>query len=92
MAETKIINRLSVVTDTETGQENIGDIDGGMFDEEWLKEHVRNHGSEGLLEKLAFMTYQVVEAIRSVNSEDMNLVASYNAVIDNGREVQEKES
>ena len=70
MAETKIITRLSVVTDTETGRENIGDIDGGMFDEEWLKEHVRYHGSEALLKQIAIMTYQ-----------GANLVASNNPVI-----------
>lgn len=81
MAETKIITRLSVVTDTETGRENIGDIDGGMFDEEWLKEHVRYHGSEGLLKQIAIMTYQVIEAVRSVNSEGVNLVVSNNPVI-----------
>jgi hypothetical protein len=37
MAETKKITSLYVVTDLETSYDNIGDIDGGMFDDEWLE-------------------------------------------------------
>ena len=60
MAETKEITRLYVVTDSETSYDNIGDIDGGMFDETWLKQHILVHGSEQLLEKLAKMTSDVI--------------------------------
>lgn len=37
MAETKEITRLYVVTDSETHYDNIGDIDGGLFNDEWLE-------------------------------------------------------
>ena len=60
MAERKEITRLYVVTDSETSYDNIGDIDGGMFDEQWLKQHILVHGSEQLLEKLAKMTSDVI--------------------------------
>lgn len=69
MAETKQITSLYVVTDTETNQEKIGDIDGGGFDQLWLDSHIKRYGSAGLLEKIAWMTYQVVDAQRRCNLE-----------------------
>jgi len=69
MAETKKITCLYVVTDSETSYDNIGDIDGGYFDKEWLKNHIWNHGTEGLLQQLAYMNYQIFEILREVNGE-----------------------
>lgn len=70
MAETKIITSLHVVTDTETGQEKIGDIDGGCFDDNWLYNHVMQHGAGRLLEVIAWMTYQVVNVQRKIAIEE----------------------
>jgi len=69
MAETKEITRLYVVTDTEQGCDNIGDIDGGMFDEKWLKQHIISHGIEGLLERLGGMIGQVLNTKYDYNRE-----------------------
>jgi hypothetical protein len=69
MAETKEITRLYVVTDSETSYDNIGDIDGGGFDKEWLKKHIRSHGTEQLFQQIAWMSFQVFEAMREVNQE-----------------------
>lgn len=69
MAETKEITRLYVVTDSETSYDNIGDIDGGYFDEKWLKQHIVSHGTEGLLEKLGGMIRQVLNAKYDYNRE-----------------------
>ena len=67
MAETKKITSLYVVTDSETSYDNIGDIDGGMFDDNWLEQHIKSHGPNGLYEKLALMNYQIVNAVIKVN-------------------------
>jgi len=69
MAETKEITRLYVVTDSETSYDNIGDIDGGMFDENWLKQHIISHGTEGLLERLGSMIRQVLNIKYDYNRE-----------------------
>ena len=70
MAETKKITTLYVVTDSETSYDNIGDIDGGMFDDQWLENHIKSHGANGLYEKLAFMSRQILNAVIKVNSEN----------------------
>jgi hypothetical protein len=69
MAETKEITTLYVVTDSETSYDNIGDIDGGCFDKSWLRQHIKNHGIEGLLRTFSWMNFQVFEAMREVNNE-----------------------
>lgn len=69
MAETYKITSLSVVIDTETNQEKIGDIEGGGFDQLWLESHIKHYGSSGLLETISWMTYQVVDAQRRCNQE-----------------------
>lgn len=69
MAETKEITRLVVVTDSETSYDNIGDIDGGYFNEEWLKRHIKSYGTKGLLEQIAYMNFQVWEMMREINRE-----------------------
>lgn len=60
MAETREITRLYEVTDTESCHERIGDIDGGMFDDTWLTDHLEAHGPERLIMRLAAQQRQVV--------------------------------
>ena len=66
MAETKTIAIISVVTDSETGYDNIGDITGGFEDTE-LEKVIRNHGYDGLLKTLSWMNFQVWEKVREHN-------------------------
>lgn len=69
MAETKKITTLYVVTDSEISYDNIGDIDGGMFDDEWLKSYIKSHGANKLYEKLAFMNRQIVNTAVEILKE-----------------------
>ncbi len=69
MAERKTVTTISVITDSETSYDNIGDIDGGMFDRQWLNEHVRTYGPEGLFAKLAWMNFQICSAVREMSFE-----------------------
>jgi len=72
MAETKQLTAIHVIIDTENSLFNIGDIDGGGFDKDELKQIIKNYGSEGLFRQIAWMNFQVFEAMREVNSEDSN--------------------
>jgi hypothetical protein len=69
MAETQKITSLYVVTDSETSYDNIGDIDGGGMDKDWLKRHIKKYGADGLFKQIAWMNFQVFEALREVNFE-----------------------
>ncbi len=69
MAETKEITQLFVVTDSETSYDNIGDIGGGGFNKDWLKKHIKAHGTEGLFQQIAWMDFQIFEMLREVNGE-----------------------
>ena len=80
MAERKQIASISIITDSETPYDNIGDVDGG-FDAHQLENHIRNHGHQGLCEKLTIMQWQVWAAVRQVNSEKE--AASNNCVAGN---------
>lgn len=62
MAETKKITTLYVVTDSETSYDNIGDIDGGLFEDNWLENYIKTYGAGQLYKKLAYMNSQIVEA------------------------------
>jgi hypothetical protein len=73
MTETKEIARLYVVTDSETSYDNIGDINGGMLEEKWLKQHIISHGTEGLLEQLGGMIRQVLNTKYDYNREKSEL-------------------
>lgn len=68
MAERKTIGTISVITDSETSYDNIGDIDGG-FSETELKKHIQSHGHSGLCEKLSAMSAQVWNMVREINSD-----------------------
>ena len=70
MAETKLITSLYVVTDSETSYDNIGDIDGGLFPDGFLEKHIKAHGAEGLLEKLASMTSAVITTKYNIAREE----------------------
>jgi hypothetical protein len=69
MAETKRIASLFVVTDSETYYDKCGDIQGGLFDEQWLKDHIKTFGRDGLLQKLSWMSHQIHQAYMDVNDE-----------------------
>lgn len=62
MAEDKRVTSIYVITDTEQGTEQIGDIEGGLFLEGWLEKHIKSHGAGQLLECLARMTSAVINA------------------------------
>ena len=79
MAERKQITSISVITDSETSYDNIGDIDGGWIDPEWLKKHIRAHGAEGLFRVAAYINFQTFEALRAVNSEDSGKMTAVQA-------------
>lgn len=70
MAETKDITKIVVVTDSENGYEHIGDIDGGGINKDWLKDHIRKHGPDGLYRVAAWINFQTFEALREVNAEN----------------------
>lgn len=76
MAETKKITSLYVVTDSENSYEHIGDIDGGCIDKEWLKNHIKSHGADGLFKTIAWMNFQVFEAMREVNQQSDTSVSN----------------
>lgn len=76
MSETKKITSLYVVTDSENHYDQIGDIDGGMFDEVWLKNYLEKYGSANLIEKLSNMNYQIIDTVRKINQEKDNGQAS----------------
>lgn len=71
MAERKTIGTISIITDSETSYDNIGDVDGG-FSEAELKKHIMTHGHQGLCEKLTAMSWQVWNVLREINSERDN--------------------
>lgn len=69
MAERQQITSISVITDSETSYDNVGDIDGGGIDKDWLKRHIKSHGPEGLFRVAAWINFQTYEAIREVSAE-----------------------
>ncbi|MFW5757820.1 MAG: hypothetical protein ACOCYO_03980 [Bacteroidota bacterium] len=70
MAETKLITSLYVITDSETSYDKIGDIDGGLFPDGFLEKHIKAHGVEALLEKLASMTSAVITTKYNIEREE----------------------
>lgn len=75
MAERKTIGTVTVITDSETHYDNMGDVSGG-FSEAELHNHIEQYGYEQLLSSLTYMQWQVWEAVRDINSKkDSGLVA-----------------
>lgn len=68
MAEKKSIATISVITDSDNGYDHIGDVDGG-FSESELKKHIEAHGHEKICQHLAYLSWQVWDILRKVNSE-----------------------
>jgi hypothetical protein len=72
MAETKKITSLYVVTDSENSHDKIGDIDWGMFDEQWLRKYIASHGTAKLLNKLGMMTRQILNTEIEMKNEELS--------------------
>ena len=68
MAEHKPIGEISVVTDTDTGMETVGEVRGG-FNTLELEEHIKQYGSEGILSALNYMIFEIVNTKREINAE-----------------------
>lgn len=67
-AEYKKLTDISFVTDTDVSYYEIGEVD-GSFEKGQLKNYLKRFGHEKLCSHLAFLQYQVWEALREVNSE-----------------------
>ena len=68
MAERKTIATISVITDSETSYDNIGDVGGGFSTDE-LKSHIEKYGHENLCAQLSYLNFQVWQTLRQVNAE-----------------------
>ena len=63
------IGKLRVIVDTDKSYEKIGEVEFSL-DEKAIKQHIRKYGHQELCEQLAFLQYQVWNALREVNGED----------------------
>lgn len=70
-AETQKLATVSFVTDTDVSYYEIGEVE-GSFQKNELKDYVKRFGHEKLCSQLAFLQFQVWEALREVNSEREN--------------------
>jgi len=77
MGETELLGAINVVTDTETNQEKIGEIQGG-FNEIKLREHIRKHGHAGLLETLGDMIAKTLDIHHDIQRKLMEHADSIN--------------
>lgn len=68
-AEYKTLTKIEQVVDTDSPYYEIGEIS-GSFNEDELKSYIRKYGHEKLSSKLTFLSFQVWEAVREVNSEN----------------------
>lgn len=68
MNDTKLIGRISVVTDSEVPYSNIGDVEAGLNEME-LRQHIEKHGPAGLYEAISYLSFQVFEAVRELNAK-----------------------
>jgi len=67
-AETQKLATVSFVTDTDVSYYEIGEVE-GSFQKDELKDYIKRFGHEKLCTQLAFLQFQVWEALREVNSE-----------------------
>lgn len=67
-AETQKLATVSFVTDTDVSYYEIGEVE-GSFQKDELKDYIKRFGHEKLCAQLAFLQFQVWEALREVNSE-----------------------
>ena len=70
MAEKEELGKITVVTDDDTGMYRIGEIEGGWNGK--IKDHIQDHGVNGLLIHLAYMSTRVIEIHRESNSTNGN--------------------
>jgi hypothetical protein len=66
--ETQKIATVSFITDTDVSYYEIGEVE-GSFQKDELKDYIKRFGHEKLCSQLAFLQFQVWEALREVNSE-----------------------
>ena len=65
-AETKNLATISFVTDTDVSYYEIGEVE-GSFQEQELENYIERFGHEKMCSHLAFLQFQVWEALRKVN-------------------------
>lgn len=70
-AETQKLATVSFVTDTDVSYYEIGEVE-GSFQKDELKDYIKRFGHEKLCSQLAFLQFQVWEALREVTSERKN--------------------
>ena len=70
-AETQKLATVSFVTDTDVSYYEIGEVE-GSFQKHELKDYLKRFGHEKLCSQLAYLQYQVWDALREVNSEREN--------------------
>lgn len=73
-AETQKLATVSFVTDTDVSYYEIGEVE-GSFQKDEIKDYVKKFGHEKLCSQLAFLQFQVWEALQEVNSERENVGA-----------------
>lgn len=66
--ESKKLATIEFITDFETPMYHLGEVQ-GSFDEKQLKDYVKRFKADDLLFCLAYLQFQVVNAIREVNAE-----------------------
>jgi hypothetical protein len=67
-AETQKLATVSFVTDTDVSYYEIGEVE-GSFQKDELKDYIKRFGHEKLCSQLAYLQFQVWEALREVNTE-----------------------
>ena len=70
-AETQKLATVSFVTDTDVSYYEIGEVE-CSFQKDELKDYIKRFGHEKICSQLAFLQFQVWEALREVNSEREN--------------------
>lgn len=85
--ESETIAWISVVTDTETAQEKIGDVFGG-FDDLKLEKHIRHHGTQGLLNTIMRMNCQIGEITKLINKEEQKAQDALSGHVDNATQIK----
>ncbi len=68
MPERKNLAKIDVITDCDTGNYHIGEVD-GSFSESELRDHIKRHGHQEICAHLAYLQYQVWDCLRQLNSE-----------------------
>jgi len=66
--ETKKLTTISFVTDTDVSYYQLGEVE-GSFEKEQLKDYIKRFGHEKICTQLAFLQFQIWDALREINSE-----------------------